>query len=109
MIALLFIILSLPLAWSQEFKFYRVGNLKIIIHQVDGMWVNKSCENKKCLAFVAGKKNLDKAMDSKLLLGGKNPRAVRCKTVLNGVVVIALDKNGNQQSLCQFTDDSYLK
>lgn len=108
MIALL-LILSLPLAWSQEFKTYRVGDMKIVFHHVDGFWVNKSCENSKCLALVAAKKKLDKPIDSKLLFGGKNPRAVRCKAVLNGVVVIALDKNSNQQSLCRFPDQSYLK
>jgi len=36
-------------------------------------------------------------------------KARSCKTIMGGKVLIALDKTGNEQSLCHFSDDSFLK
>jgi sigma54-dependent transcription regulator len=107
MIALI-MLFSLSLGWSANFQFFRVGETKVAFHQVDGAWVNKNCSDLKCMALKASKHNLT-PVKSQDLLGGKNPRAVQCKKQLKGEVVIALDRNGNQQSLCHFSDDSYLK
>lgn len=101
-------LLSLSLGWSANVQFFRVGEAKIAFHQVDGVWVNKSCSDSKCMALKASKMKIT-PVKSQALLGGKNPKAVQCKTQLKGEVVIALDRNKNQQSLCHFSDDSYLK
>jgi hypothetical protein len=106
---LLLLLSSLAFGAPNELRPYRIGAMTVFFHQVDGLWVNKSCENDKCLALSKGKKFLNSKISSDLLVGGKNPFAVRCKTVMGGKVSIALDKNGNEQSLCHFTDDSFLK
>jgi hypothetical protein len=100
--------LSLTFGWASEFKSYRIGSMLVIFHEVDGQWVNKSCENDKCLALAMGKKFRNSKVPSELLRGGKNPFAVRCKTVMKGKVLIGLTKSGNEQSLCHFSDDSFL-
>ncbi len=106
---ILILFFSLSLSWASEFQVYHIGNLTVLFHKVEGLWVNKSCENAKCLALSKGKKELNTKIPSELLVGGKNPYAIRCKTVMGGKVLIGLDKNGNQQSLCHFSDDSFLK
>jgi hypothetical protein len=106
---LLFILLLLPASWASQYRFLRVGELTIVFHQVGGYWVNKSCELDKCLALKQAKKFSQSDIPSDLLVGGKNPFAVRCKTVMKGKVIIALDRKGNEQSLCHFSDDSFLK
>jgi hypothetical protein len=106
---ILLLLISLNFSWAGEFQAYRIGSLTVVFHKVDGLWVNKSCENSKCQALATGKKEMNSEISSDLLAGGKNPFAVRCKTVMGGKVLIALDKAGNQQSLCQFPDDSFLK
>ena len=105
---IIFLFLSLTFSWASEFKSYHVGNMLVIFHKVDGQWVNKSCENDRCLALAKGKEFRNSKIPSDLLRGGKNPIAVRCKTVMEGKVLIALDKSGNEQSLCHFADDSFL-
>jgi hypothetical protein len=106
---ILLLLLSLTCSWAADLKVFRLGSLSVIFHKVDGLWVNKSCENDKCLALLQGKKYKDAKISSDLLIGGKNPFAVRCKTVMNGKVLIAVDKSGNEQSLCHFSDDSFLQ
>jgi hypothetical protein len=106
---LLLLFSSLAFSSPIDLRAYRVGAMTVFFHEVDGLWVNKSCENDKCLALSQGKKFSKAKISSDLLVGGKNPFAVRCKTVMGGKVSIALDKSGNEQSLCHFTDDSFLK
>lgn len=104
----LLLILSLSCSWAGDFKSYRIGDLTVVFHKVGELWVNKSCEDNKCLALLRGKKEWNSKISSELV-GGKNPFAVRCKTVMKGAVLIGVDLAGNQQSLCHFSDDSYLK
>lgn len=106
---LLLLFSTLTFASPSELRAYRIGPMTVFFHEVDGLWVNKSCENDKCLALSQGKKFFKTKISSDLLVGGKNPFAVRCKTVMGGKVSIALDKTGNEQSLCHFSDDSFLK
>lgn len=105
---ILMMLLSVSLGWTSDYRFFRVGEAKLAFHRVNGAWVNRSCSDLNCLALQASQKKL-RRVKSRDLLGGKNPRAVRCKKQLMGRVVIALDRNGNQQSLCKFSDNSYLK
>jgi len=100
---------ALNFGFASELRAYRIGPLTVFFHEVDGLWVNKSCQNDKCQALAMGKKFLKSKIPSDLLVGGKNPFAVRCKTLMGGKVSIALDKSGNEQSLCRFSDDSFLK
>ena len=106
---LLFVLSLLPASWASQYRSFRVGELTIVFHQVGAYWVNKSCESDKCLALKQARKFSQSEISSDLLLGGKNPFAVRCKTVMKGKVIIALDKKANEQSLCHFSDDSFLK
>lgn len=105
---IIFLILSLTFSWASEFKTYHLGNQLIFFHKVDDLWVNKSCNNEKCLALVNGKKFQNSKIPADLLVGGKNPFAVRCKKIMLGKIHIAVDKAGNEKSLCHFSDDSYL-
>ncbi len=104
-----FVLILLPASWASQYPIFRVGELTIVFHQVDSYWVNKNCQSDKCLALKQAKKFSQSEISSDLLMGGKNPFAVRCKTMMKGKVIIALDKKGNEQSMCHFSDDSFLK
>ncbi len=84
------------------------GELKVIFAKVDGIYVNRSCKNKKCEAFQKYNQFSKKSLPRDLLLGGKNPAAVRCKELMGGDVIIGKDRDGHEQSVCQFSDGSYL-
>lgn len=79
------------------------------IEEVDGVFVNRNCLNKSCLAYKASMSSRDKKPSVDDLLGGKNPLAVKCKKIMKGKVLIGLDKNRGEQSFCTFSDDSFLK
>ena len=96
-------------AYSEEQFMYAFGKLKVIFHNVNGFVVNKNCKDMSCLALSKGQGYRKIKLTPKLLLGGKNPNAVKCKVLMKGKVHIGLDKNKNQQSFCVFTDGSYLK
>jgi hypothetical protein len=95
-------------AFSKNPLIYFFGNLSVVFDKVDNVIVNKSCLNKKCKAYKNYQKFKDHPLDQKWLLGGKNPRAVRCTKVMGGEVHIGVDILGNQQSVCKFDDNSYL-
>jgi hypothetical protein len=103
---LLFLFSSLSFAGAPSI--YSIGELSIAFAEVDGLKVNRGCLEKKCLALERGRKFRTSKVSKKDLDGGKNPHAVKCKTLLGGEVVIGLDRRGNQQSFCQFSDQSYL-
>jgi hypothetical protein len=101
----LFIISSV---FASEKLILSVGDLHIQFKNVDGFYINGSCADKKCEAFKKAQSFDKKEVSPDLLSGGKNPASVKCKTMMNGKVVIGKDTQGNQQSLCLFSDDSYL-
>lgn len=105
--AFLILLISFSAAASEQ-RIYTFGDLMVAFEQVDGLIVNRACEDKKCEAFIKGKKFGKKALDPKLLMGGKNPASVRCKTLMEGKVLIGVDLDGNEQSVCAFKDGSYL-
>jgi len=84
------------------------GELKVIFAKVDGIYVNRSCKSKKCEAYQKFMQFSKKSLPRDLLLGGKNPAAVRCKELMGGEVIIGKDRDGHEQSVCQFSDGSYL-
>lgn len=94
------------LAASQ--RIYKFGELMVSFEEVDGFIVNGSCDDKKCEAFKMAKKYSGKSVSPKLLEGGKNPASVKCKTMMGGKVLIGVDLEGNEQSVCAFNDGSYL-
>lgn len=105
--AVLLIFLSFSAMASSQ-RIYSFGDLMVAFEEVDGFIVNKACDNKKCEAFIKAKK-FSKTMPSPAQLeGGKNPSSVRCKTVMSGEVHIGVDREGHEQSACQFKDGSYL-
>lgn len=87
---------------------FTIGSSVIAFEKIDGVMVNQSCE-KKCQAYTQAIKYKDVKVPVSDLEGGKNPRSVWCKKILNGVVVIGRTPSKNQQSFCQFEDESYLK
>ncbi len=84
------------------------GELKVIFAKVDGIYVNRSCKNKKCEAYQKYLNFSKTPLSPELLNGGKNPSAVRCKELMGGEVIIGKDRDGHEQSVCQFSDGSYL-
>ncbi len=84
------------------------GDLKVMFAKVDGVYVNRSCKNKKCEAYQKFIQFSKKSLSRDLLMGGKNPSAVRCKELMGGEVIIGKDHDGDEQSVCQFSDGSYL-
>lgn len=90
-------------------EIYNFGEMKIAFAEKDGFIVNKKCAKVGCMALKKGKQYKDKLPANMVLVGGKNPMAVRCKELMKGEVIIAVDSKGNEQSFCRFKDDSYLK
>lgn len=90
-------------------EIYNVGQLQIAFAEKDGFIVNRKCAKIGCMALKKARKFKDQQPSNDLLVGGKNPQAVKCKSLMEGEVVIALDGKGNEQSFCRFKDDSYLK
>jgi len=84
------------------------GELKVIFAKVDGIYVNRSCKNKKCEAYQKSLHFSKTPLSPERLHGGKNPSAVRCKELMGGEVIIGRDRSGHEQSVCQFKDGSYL-
>ncbi len=87
---------------------YRFGSLVLSVKKVDGVTVSASCSDKNCEAYKMGTKFKGKWPSADLLIGGKNPRAVNCKTLMKGTVIIGVDENKAQQSFCEFKDKSFL-
>jgi len=94
--------------FAQNEIIYFFGKLSVVFAKVDQVFVNKTCVNKKCLAYKSFRKFKDVQIDPKLLYGGKNPNSVRCSKIMGGEVIIGRDLEGNQQSVCQFKDNSFL-
>lgn len=104
MIKLLLLISFINLSLASEDRFLRVGEFTVMFKEVDGLWVNGSCEDRKCLAYTLGRRYKSTTVQE----AGKNPSAVKCKRVLKGMVIITKDVAGNSQSVCAFPDHSYL-
>jgi hypothetical protein len=88
---------------------YRFGRLMVAVTEVDGITVNRGCSNKSCLAYKKYYEFKEKKVSLSDLDGGKNPKAVKCKTLMKGKVLIGQDEHKAEQSFCVFSDDSYLK
>lgn len=108
MIKALLIAVLIQTAYASTEEFYRVGDTTHRFTLVDGIWVSGNCDNKKCEAYEKGKKYREQKVDPQLLTGGKNPFSVSCKTLMKGSVIIAKDLEKNDQSICSFSDGSYL-
>ena len=108
MIQVLILIFSVATYAEEPTFVYEIGNSMILFTKREQMVINKSCGT-SCLAYQKGKVADSFKVDSKDLVGGKNPSSVRCKKHLSGVVVIGRDDDENQQSFCLFPDGSYLK
>ena len=95
-------------AFAQSTVSYNLGRRLVIFEKVDGIFVNKACAPKKdCLAYKKSQEFKDKLPSSEVT-NGKNPSAVKCKTMLDGQVLIGRNKKGHEQSFCVFSDESYL-
>lgn len=94
--------------FAQKDIIYFFGKLSVVFTKVDEVFVNRTCANKKCLAYKSYQKYKDAKIDPKFLYGGKNPNSVRCSKIMGGDVIIGRDIEGNQQSVCQFKDNSFL-
>lgn len=104
----LWIFLLLTPAMAQTSVYY-FGADAVAFERVDGFLVNRGCLKKECLALKNGRQYKDHSPSPQELSGGKNPAAVKCKTVMSGTVVIGTDGEGHQQSFCVFSDQSYLR
>lgn len=106
LIMLVLLMTSLNALADEVFYF---GNLVVVLGKVDGITVNRGCVNRDCLAYKKYFEFKDQKVSAKDLVGGKNPKAVKCKTLMEGRVLIGQDKEKNQQSFCAFSDDSFLR
>lgn len=88
---------------------YKIGDLRIGMVRMGAVVVSKGCQDGPCLALMKAKEYYNADVPEELLTGGKNPASVRCKHLMGGEVIIAVDFSGNRQSLCHFKDDSYLR
>lgn len=95
-------------SWASGKEVYDIGRDKVNLIQMGQLWVSPSCQKKSCDALKFGEEKKSN-LKPELLVGGKNPEAVRCKEIFKARVLIGTDKKGNSQSLCQFPDGSILK
>lgn len=94
---------------ASEHAAFSFGKTIIAFEKVDGFFVNRDCADKKCLAYKQAQKFKERSPSAQDLIGGKNPAAVKCKILMDGIIYIGKNKNGHEQSFCVFKDDSYLK
>jgi hypothetical protein len=87
---------------------YFIGTDSIVFEKVGDEFVSKKCVDKKCDAYKNALKFKKTELNPEWLVGGKNPKSVKCSRVLGGEVLIAEDIKGNQQSVCRFKDNSFL-
>jgi hypothetical protein len=102
-----FLLLSVS-AFSKSPIIYFIGTDAIAFEKVGDELVSKKCANKKCEAYKNALKFKKTELNPEWLVGGKNPKSVKCSRVLGGEVLIAEDIKGNQQSVCRFKDNSFL-
>lgn len=108
LIAIAFLLIR-PLMAEDHILVYSFGKMKVAFISIDGLVVNRSCQEKGCMALSKGKEFKDAELPAESLVGGKNPKAVRCKELMGGTVLIGQDRKGNAQSFCHFKDDSFLR
>lgn len=103
------LMMSSAIVWGAGNKdmLFTLGETSVVFTRVNGLIVNKNCKD-SCEALVKGKEAGKIQVPSDLLTGGKNPAAVKCKHFMEGTVIIGVDKEGNEQSFCKFSDGSYL-
>lgn len=68
-------------------------------------WISKICSEKKCDALKFFEKKPEKKIKLPVSQGGQNPATLYCH-VLKLPVVILKDSQNNEQSFCQFEDES---
>lgn len=98
-------------AWSNTEKIFQLENRQVtMVEMNDHLLFSQNCFKgkslrKSCQAFAVTKKTgkLGKLKFS----GGENPGALICKKV-GGEVVWAKDAGQNQNTLCQFKDETFI-
>jgi hypothetical protein len=87
---------------------FRFNNLYVFFTVTqDQFLINRSCIKGDCQAYLAFKNN--GIINEKINLSfGKNPGSVWCSKKLKGTVLIGVNDFGDQQSFCQFQDNSFI-
>lgn len=109
MIKILMLLVSLNAIAAKDLQTYKFGNMIVAFEKVDKFTVNRSCVKSGCEALKKAREFDGKYVSSDLLVGGKNPSAVKCKTMMEGKIIIGTDRKGNEQSFCYFKDESFLR
>ena len=95
-------------AETNSVKSFHFGKQKFeLFEREPGIWVSVDCKS-SCKAFTAAKESSPNKLPKNWGQEGTNPGAALCKYVAHGTVFIAYDSNRNQQSLCKFSDHSYV-
>ena len=71
-----------------------------------GTMLSSFCEHKECDARKALKNISFKNINTEALKGGKNPGAVLCHQMKEAHLVYLKDLQGNENTFCQFKDNS---
>lgn len=86
-------------------------NIEFITIPRERVLISKNCEQKgrlSCQAYTAFKRSSSILIGENDLFGGSNPGSLKCHK-LGGVVFIARDAGFNENSVCQFSDESYIE
>lgn len=100
-------------AFAVDHIWLTVNNIKVDFIQYENptLTISANCleiEKKVgCQATEAYKKAKKIKLDSHALAGGRNPGSVNCKS-LGGKIIIAVDVQKDERSVCQFTDGSLI-
>src|SRR5690606_1854469 len=106
-ILLLFIFFSFNLKAAEVCETFSgiTSKEELCFHDRVKGWISKSCSEKNCDALKFFDKKPEKKVKTPIPQGGQNPATLYCH-VLKLPVVILKDSQNNEQSLCQFEDES---
>lgn len=108
------LLLSLFLIFQFSYSVYgatdiwKMGNhfLEFTKDESQNILISKSCYNRKCDALKILKIISFKKINSTKLEGGKNPGSILCTDIAGAQIIYLRDLNGNDNSFCQFKDQS---
>ncbi len=107
-LSLLIVFLFSPSSFPKTPIIYFIGSQALVFEKVEDEYISVRCVDKKCEAYKKPLQFKNAKIDPSWLIGGKNPKSVKCSLLLGGEVLIAEDVKGNKQSVCRFKDNSFL-
>ncbi len=97
-------------SWAAS-EFFKFGSVSMSMDFNKGFYITSTCldPQKKCEAKNAMDKIDSIEVEAEDLVGGKNPFSIKCSKHLGGVVLVGVDKSGNELAFCKFKDGTMFR